>query len=226
MVPKTILPKDAKPTFKFEREAQSGGALRIAGLDEAGRGPLAGPVVAAAVIFSKYVRIPEINDSKLLPEPTREKLFTEIRKKAAAIGVGVVHSPVIDEINIYQATRRAMLKALKRLEPQPDFLLVDGPLKLDTIIGQRAVIKGDRLSVSIAAAAIIAKVTRDRMMLELHDEFPQYGFDKHKGYATRQHRDALCKYGPCRIHRQCFRGVQDPASLPLFPEMLDSGSLD
>lgn len=197
------------PSTRFEDEASALGASRIAGIDEAGRGPLAGPVVAAAVILEAADRIPEVNDSKLLDAKQRGDLYGKIHENAMGVGVGIISSSVIDRVNIYQATRLAMKKAVMELNPAPDYLLIDGNLCLDLSIPQRAIVKGDRLSFSIAAAGIIAKVTRDRLMMELHEQYPQYGFDKHKGYPTRAHRDSLLAYGPCPVHRVCFKGVRE-----------------
>ncbi|HMK34371.1 MAG TPA: ribonuclease HII [Desulfomonilaceae bacterium] len=206
------------PTYRFEEEAAGRGACRIAGVDEAGRGPLAGPVVAAAVVMRSQDVITEVNDSKLLTASVREKLFHQIMKRAGAVGVGIIPPQTIDEINVLQATRVAMLRAVEQIQPPPDYLLVDGTIKLDIQVPQQAIIKGDRLSFSIAAAGIVAKVTRDEIMRELHERFPLYGFDQHKGYATREHREALAKYGPCAVHRRCFRGVvnPEPDAYPLF----------
>jgi ribonuclease HII len=200
---------DAGPSAHFEEEAGALGAMRIAGIDEAGRGPLAGPVVAAAVVLGDSCRIGGLNDSKLLSAREREELFVQIREKAVAIGIGVVETDIIDEINILQATRLAMTRAVQEIVPQPDYLLIDGPIRLDSLIPQRPIIHGDRLSLSVAAAAIVAKVTRDRIMGLLHEQFPNYGFDRHKGYGTQLHRDAIRKYGPCPVHRVHFRGVKE-----------------
>jgi len=204
------------PTCRYEEQAASVGALRIAGIDEAGRGPLAGPVVAAAVVLPYAELIPNLDDSKLLPALQRYVLFHRIMEKAAATGVGVVPVETIDEINIFQATRLAMVMAVQSITPPPDYLLIDGPISLDLRISQRAIIKGDRLSVSVAAAAILAKVSRDRIMMDLHEQYPQYGFDSHKGYATRAHKEALSRYGPSPVHRKCFRGVREYLPPPLF----------
>jgi ribonuclease HII len=214
-LPRSQVIEDLVISFRFEEEAASLGAQRIAGIDEAGRGPLAGPVVAAAVIMRASDLIPEVNDSKLLTAAVREKLFAQIREKAVAVGVGIVSSEVIDEINIYQATRLAMRNAVMEIAPLPDYLLIDGPISLELDMPQRPIVKGDRQSFSVAAAAIIAKVTRDRIMLELHEQYPQYGFDRHKGYGTKTHKDAIAKHGPSPIHRMCFRGVKEP-EFPLF----------
>ncbi|MFH1114436.1 MAG: ribonuclease HII [Pseudomonadota bacterium] len=196
------------PSRQFEEEAEALGARRIAGIDEAGRGPLAGPVVAAAVVLSRDDIIPGLNDSKLLSEAARDKLFAAIQATSRAAGVGIVPPEVIDEINILEATRVAMTKAVREIDPAPDYLLIDGPLSLDLDIPQTGIIKGDRKSTSIAAASIVAKVTRDRIMKELHRRYPMYGFDRHKGYGTAAHRRALVEYGPCPAHRLCFKGVR------------------
>jgi ribonuclease HII len=193
----------------FEEDAVSQGAQRIAGLDEAGRGPLAGPVVAAAVLFSEAPWPSKLRDSKLLSHGVREKVYEQIVRTADGYGIGVVEARVIDRVNILQATRLAMVKAYEQLSPKPDFLLIDGPIKLDLAVKQLSVIKGDLYSVSIAAAGIIAKVTRDRLMMELHRQYPMYGFDQHKGYPTSSHRQALKKHGPSPVHRFCFKGVGD-----------------
>jgi ribonuclease HII len=179
----------------------------IAGVDEAGRGAWAGPVVAAAVIFDQDVVIPGVDDSKKLTPPKREKLFTEITKKCLSYGVGMVESDEIDRINILEATKKAMLMAVAQLSPQPDFLFIDGNAGIDSSIPQKAIIDGDALSHSIAAASIIAKVTRDRLMVELSCQFPFYGFEKHKGYGTKVHLTALREHGVLSIHRKSYRPV-------------------
>lgn len=190
-----------------EREVYRRGFRLISGIDEAGRGPLAGPVVAAAVILPKRVSLPGVTDSKCLTPAQREELDEKIRSRAAAIGIGVVDNLEIDRINILQATFRAMMAAIEQLPIQPDFLLIDGPYKLPLAIEQKGIPRGDSLSLSIASASIIAKVHRDRIMCECHEQFPQYGFDSHKGYATAQHCEALRKHGPCPLHRMTFRRV-------------------
>jgi ribonuclease HII len=210
-------PEMSRPTSRFEDEAAAEGASRIAGIDEAGRGPLAGPVVAAAVILPSYDLIPDLNDSKLLTPARREDLFCRIEAKAAAIGIAMADVGEIDEINIYQATRSAMCQAVSLISPLPDYLLIDGNIRLDLDLRQRSIVKGDRLSFSVAAAGIMAKVTRDRIMMELHEEFPEYGFDRHKGYATREHKQAILRYGPSPVHRRFFRGVRDELG-PLFSD--------
>lgn len=190
---------------KYEKEYYEKGYKTIAGIDEAGRGPLAGPVVAAAVILPKDCLIEGVNDSKKISEKKREKLYDEIIENALAYGVGIVDHTVIDEINILNATRRAMKIALENLEVKPEFILIDAEKKVDTNqIPYLPIIKGDALSISIGAASIIAKVTRDRIMREYDKIFPMYGFEKHKGYGTKAHVEAIKEYGPCMIHRKSF----------------------
>jgi ribonuclease HII len=213
-------PGKTHPSSRFEKQAQKLGARRVAGIDEAGRGPLAGPVVAAAVVLRNPDCLPHLNDSKLLPADARSKLFDEIVENAFAVGVGIIPPATIDRINILQATRLAMSRAVMEITPLPDYLLVDGTITLDLSIPQQAIIKGDRLSYSVAAAGIIAKVTRDRIMMELHEQFPQYGFARHKGYGTRAHKEAIIKHGASPVHRMCFRGVKEP-DLPLFCDSPD-----
>lgn len=176
----------------------------ICGIDEAGRGPLAGPVVAGAVILPKDCEILFLNDSKKLSEKKRETLFDEIREKAVAWSVGIVGPDVIDEINILQATYEAMRKAIAGLSVQPDILLNDAVTIPNVEINQIPIIKGDAKSLSIAAASILAKVTRDHMMMEYDTLFPEYGFAKHKGYGTAAHISVIKKIGPCPIHRRSF----------------------
>lgn len=196
------------PDYKYELQAQESGVNLVAGIDEAGRGPLAGPVVAAAVILGTNSAIQGLNDSKLLTPNQREKLFTEIKKEARAINVSIVTAETIDRINILQATKLAMSRAVQGLEPQPELLLIDGPINLHIKIPQIPIIKGDQLSLSIAAASVIAKVTRDRIMEELHNRFPQYRFDRNKGYGTKEHISAIRKHGPCIEHRKYFGVVK------------------
>lgn len=197
------------PSWEFEESALLGGATRIAGIDEAGRGPLAGPVVAAAVVLPFGSIIPGLTDSKQLTEADRERLFTVIHEVAIGTGIGIVSSRTIDKLNILQATRMAMAQAVRSLNPLPDYLLVDGPIHVDVPIRQHAVIKGDQRSFSVAAASVLAKVTRDRIMRNLGLRFPQYGFERHKGYGTREHRQAIARYGPTPEHRVTFRGVRE-----------------
>ncbi len=195
----------------FERALGSFGYQRLCGIDEAGRGPLAGPVVAAAVILPHPQSIAQsivgIRDSKQLSPLKRELLFDQIRKQAVAVGVGVVDNETIDEINILNATLLAMQRSLSALSVTPDYLLIDALTLSNINIPQKGIIDGDNLSVTIAAASIIAKVTRDRLMNQYHHEFPQYNFQAHKGYGTRLHFDMIKEYGPCRFHRKSFRGV-------------------
>ena len=177
----------------------------IAGIDEAGRGPLAGPVVCACVVMplDKEMMLEEINDSKKLSEKKREKLFDQILERAVAYSIVEVDEKTIDEINILNATKLGMKKALEGLSVKPDVVLIDA-VKIDTEIPQENIIKGDALSYNIASASILAKVHRDRLMVSLDQQYPQYGFAKHKGYGTRAHIEALKTYGKCEIHRDSF----------------------
>jgi len=192
--------------FLFEQRAKRNGYVTVCGLDEAGRGPLAGPVVAAAVVLKERKFRSRIDDSKRLSARQRETAFEEILKKAW-VGVGQVEIEVIDRVNIFQASRLAMEEALSKLPVEPDFLLIDGKVPLKTPHPREMIIHGDARSLSIACASIIAKVTRDRLMLEYDKQFPQYGFRYHKGYGTEKHLAALKRYGPSPIHRQSFRPV-------------------
>jgi len=194
------------PLF-FENRARSSGFTCIAGLDEAGRGPLAGPVVAAAVVLPPGLLIPGLTDSKQVPEQEREKLFSVICEQAVCYGIGIVDERTIDTVNILQATFLAMEKALRELSPQPDYLLLDALTLPHVRLPQTPLIKGDCRSHSIAAASILAKVTRDRLMTELHERFPLYNFKKHKGYGTREHLSLIRKHGPCEAHRRSFHPV-------------------
>ncbi|NLC68104.1 MAG: ribonuclease HII [Clostridiaceae bacterium] len=188
----------------FEREAYNSGARYIAGVDEAGRGPLAGPVVAAAVILPEGVFIKNLKDSKKLSPAQRDVLYEEIIKKAVSYGIGIVDEKCIDEINILKATKLAMEKAIKKLLPAPDIIFIDA-VSLDNInIKQKAIEKGDNLSISIAAASILAKVTRDRIIESKDSLYPVYGFARHKGYGTKEHIEAIKKYGACPVHRMSF----------------------
>ena len=188
----------------FERDCYSNGYSIIAGIDEAGRGPLAGPVVAAAVILRKDEVIPGVNDSKKLSEKKREYLYDEIKIRALSVGVGVVDEKVIDEINILNATYLAMKMAVENLTIKPDFILLDAVSLSDLNIPQRPIIKGDSLSLSIASASIIAKVERDRMICEYDKTYPLYGFSKHKGYGTKYHMEAIRNMGVLPVHRKSF----------------------
>jgi len=188
----------------YERQARVLGYTRIAGVDEVGRGPLAGPALVAAVILPPEADLPGIDDSKKLSPTQRLRLCHLIRCQAEAIGIGAASPKVIDRINIYQATLKAMYQAIARLDPPPDYLLIDA-LKLPRLnLPQQSIIKGDALSISIAAASIIAKVMRDQLMERLDKSYPQYGFAQHKGYGTLAHRQALAQYGPCPLHRSSF----------------------
>ncbi len=191
----------------FEAETYNAGYNLIAGIDEAGRGPLAGPVVASAVILPKGICIPSIDDSKKLLEKKREQLYDVILKEAVSIGIGIVDEKTIDEINILQASILAMKIAIGQLNIKPDFILSDAVSLPDMNIPQKAIIKGDSKSISIAAASIIAKVTRDRLMCEYHKKYPMYKFISNKGYGTAKHLEMLKRYGPCEIHRRTFKGV-------------------
>ena len=191
----------------LEEQLYERGLSLIAGVDEAGRGPLAGPVVAAAVILPREALISGLNDSKAIAPDRRSSLYERIVETAVAHGVGEASAEEIDRVNILQATYLAMRRAVKRLGVRPDRVLVDGPGVPGSPFPESAVIGGDAASMSIAAASILAKVTRDRRMAALHDEFPEYGFASHKGYGSADHRKALRAHGPCRIHRLSFRGV-------------------
>ena len=194
---------------RYERMAYQDGAEYVAGVDEAGRGCLAGPVVAAAVILPGEWTLPEINDSKQLTSSQRDKLFPLIREQAVSVGVGIIPATTIDQVNILQATYLAMEQAIAALDPTPQYLLLDAVTLKNVPIRQRGIKKGDSLSISIAAASIVAKVTRDRLMVEYGKQYPQYGFADHKGYGTKQHRHAIVTHGPCPIHRKTFRKVKE-----------------
>ena len=190
---------------EYERDLNTKGFKYIAGIDEVGRGPLAGPVVTAAVILKPNVLIEGVNDSKKVTEKNREKLFDIITNNCISYGIGMASEKKIDEINILNATKNAMLEALSNLEVVPEHILVDA-VKLDTAVPITPLIKGDAFSFSIAAASIVAKVTRDRLMCAYHEIYPEYGFNKNKGYGTKEHIEALKKYGPSPIHRLSFIG--------------------
>lgn len=194
------------PDYSYERKIWQIGKIS-AGVDEAGRGPLAGPVVAAAVILPEGCGIDGLNDSKKLSPQKRETLFHQIKSLAIAAGVGIVEPEEIDRINILRATLLAMEIAVKNLNPQPDYILIDGNIRTSLLIPQETVIKGDSRCCSIAAASIIAKVTRDSIMDDYHKIHPEYNFKSHKGYPTQEHLESLKKFGPCPIHRKTFNGV-------------------
>ncbi len=194
--------------YAYEYAARDEGAKYVAGVDEAGRGPLAGPVVVAAVILPFGLFLPGLNDSKKVAPKKRELLYDEILEKAAAVRVSIVDAATIDRVNIYQATMNGMYDAILHLDPKPDKVLIDAVELSKLPTPSLSIIKGDAKSASIAAASIIAKVTRDRMMLKYDALYPQYGFAQHKGYGTAQHIEALEKYGPCPIHRKSFEPVR------------------
>jgi ribonuclease HII len=196
----------------FEKRAQRRGFYCVAGLDEVGRGPLAGPVTAAAVILPSDASLPRVRDSKQLTAPLREILCQEITRRARDFSIASVDAAEIDVLNILQATFEAMLRALQGLRSTPDFLLIDGPYRLPIDIPQQGITRGDQRSLSIAAASILAKVHRDHFMCDQHRLYPAYGFHHNKGYGTREHLEALRRHGPCPIHRRTFRGVCQPES--------------
>jgi ribonuclease HII len=194
--------------YEYENELYSQGINYIAGVDEVGRGPLVGPVVAAAVILPKDFQLPGLTDSKKLSEKKRNIFFDILKDQALAIGIGIIDNNKIDEVNIYQATKLAMYQAINNLNIKPEHVLIDAmPLELD--IPTTSIIKGDAKSISIAAASVIAKVTRDQMMDELDNKYPNYGFNKHKGYPTKAHLEALSKYGVIKEYRTSYKPVSD-----------------
>jgi ribonuclease HII len=199
----------------IENEVYRAGFRLVAGVDEAGRGPLAGPVVAAAVIFPPGAVLPGVTDSKKLTESARERLIGTIRNSALSIGVGIVDHETIDRINILRAALLAMKRAVENGTKVPEYLLVDGIHSLDLAIPQRAVPKGDSRCLAVAAASIVAKVTRDGLMGEYHRQFPGYRFDRHKGYGTKEHLERIRKLGPCSIHRKTFKGVKELVAPPV-----------
>lgn len=190
--------------WQIEKEIFEQGYQLVCGVDEAGRGPLAGPVCAAAVILPPEIDIPGLDDSKKLSDKKRRELFPAIQEKAVAYAIAMADHSEIDEINILQATFLAMKRAVSQLSVKPDFALVDGNRETDFGVPVRTVIHGDSLSASIAAASILAKVTRDDLMLEMAKQYPQYSFEVHKGYGTKAHYAALTEHGPCPIHRMSF----------------------
>ena len=191
----------------YEKECYARGIKLIAGVDEVGRGPLAGPVVAAAVILPKACKIPGLNDSKKIPKSKHKEIYEAVLQNAIAIGIGVKDNHVIDQVNIYEATKLAMMEAIGQLEPQPQHLLIDA-MRLDLPIPQTSIIKGDANSLSIAAASIVAKVTRDQMMEEFDCEYPGYDFTQNAGYGTANHLAGLHKLGVTPIHRRSFEPVK------------------
>ena len=207
--------------WEFEREARAAGRLAIAGVDEVGRGPLFGPVVAAAVILPAGCALEGLTDSKQLSEESRARFDAVVRRVAVCWAIAEVDAATIDRINILQASRLAMRLAVERLEARPDFLLIDGNKRIEAGCGQRTIVKGDARSLSIAAASVVAKVYRDRLLDELHERFPGYGLGRNKGYPTAEHRAALERLGPTEMHRRSFRGVVEleatPPEASLFP---------
>ncbi|HFR3845838.1 TPA: ribonuclease HII [Streptococcus suis] len=191
----------------YEKALYENGVEFIAGIDEVGRGPLAGPVVAAAVILPKGCKIRYLNDSKKIPKSKHEAIYQEVMERAVAVGVGIKDAAVIDQVNIYEATKLAMLEALGQLSQEPEHLLIDA-MKLDTPLPQTSIIKGDANSLSIAAASIVAKVTRDKMMADYDKEFSGYGFAKNAGYGTSEHLKGLNKLGITPIHRKTFEPIK------------------
>ena len=193
--------------YEYEDKLYQEGYTYIAGVDEAGRGPLAGPVVAAAVILKKGAKLKYVNDSKQLSEKQREKALEEIKKHAVSISIAVSSVEEIDRINIYRATREAMHSAIDKLSIKPEFVLIDA-MPMEMAIPSLSIIKGDTLSISIAAASIVAKTTRDQYMIEMDKLFPEYQFKKHKGYGTKEHLDLLKLYGPTPIHRKSYEPIK------------------
>ena len=196
--------KQTNVSLEIERTLWQQGIEHVAGVDEAGRGPLAGPVVAAAVLFPKECMIERVDDSKKCTAKQREELFALIMEQALSIGIGIVDHDVIDRINILQATILAMRKSVENMKIQPEYTIIDGNSFAHETLRFRNIIGGDAKSFTIAAASIVAKVTRDRVMCELDIRFPHYGFARHKGYGTRQHIEAIRTYGLCEIHRKSF----------------------
>lgn len=210
--PKSTDTKKAKAEDKlfFEKELWGKGYKLVAGVDEVGRGPLAGPVVAACVIFPEDIDIPGIDDSKKLTSKKREELYKKIKESALDFGVGIVKEKEIDKLNILRASLKAMHKAVSGLKNTPHFILIDGNQKIpDLKLPQLPVVKGDSLSLSCAAASIIAKVERDNLMRKFHRKYPQFSFDRNKGYSSKVHLEALQKCGPCKIHRRSFKRVME-----------------
>ncbi|HET7874306.1 MAG TPA: ribonuclease HII [Methylomirabilota bacterium] len=199
--------------YRLERAAWRRGLIRVAGMDEAGRGPLAGPVVAAAVVLRPGGVIAGVDDSKRLDPEERGRLHDVIRREALAVGVGMADAATIDRVNILEATRRAMRQALAGLGVQPELVLTDWVRLEGLLCPQRNLVRGDQRSASVAAASIVAKVTRDRWMEEADGQFPAYGFGRHKGYSTPEHRAALLKHGPCALHRLSFAGLATQLAL-------------
>lgn len=194
--------------YEYELDLIKQGYQLIGGIDEVGRGPLVGPVVAACVVLPLNYKLPGLNDSKKLSEKKRELFYQIIKKDALGIGIGIIDEKIIDQVNIYEATKLAMKAAIKNSPIKIDYLLIDA-MKLDVDIPFQAIIKGDQKSLSIAAASVIAKVTRDQILIELDKKYPQYNFKNNKGYGTKKHLEALKEYGALKEHRVSFKPVQD-----------------
>jgi ribonuclease HII len=209
-----LFPEQIQSQLHFEDLARRQGYRAVAGIDEAGRGPLAGPVVAAAVILPENFELFGLNDSKQLSEKQRNRLYPLILERALAVGVGVSRADEIDRLNILQATLQGMSRAVQRLSVTPDYLLVDGITPVPIGIQQKTIKKGDCRSLSIAAASVIAKVVRDRIMVAYDRLFPEYGFAGHKGYGSQLHREAVARHGPCACHRRTFAGVREHCQSP------------
>ena len=200
--------KEEIDNYKYEHELWNEGIGLVAGVDEVGRGPLIGPVVAAAVILPHDFYLEGLTDSKKLSEKKRELFYQIIKEKAIAIGIGIIDEKRIDEINIYEATKEAMKDAIRKLEPRPEYILIDA-MPLDIGIPTKSIIKGDFLSVTISAASVIAKVTRDHMLYEMDKEYPMYDLKNNKGYGTKKHLEAIKQYGICKYHRLSYKPVYD-----------------
>lgn len=209
-----LFPTTEPSPMHFEEQALGRGYRMVAGIDEAGRGPLAGPVVAAAVVLPERFDLPGLTDSKKLSPKKREQLFPLIRKQAKGVGIGVVSAAAIDEKNILQATLAAMVQAVERLGSAPDFLLVDGITPVPLNLPQLTLKKGDSRSLSVAAASVVAKVVRDRIMSAYDRIYPGYGFARHKGYGSANHRKAIARLGPTPLHRCTFAGVREYVEAP------------
>jgi ribonuclease HII len=202
-----LFAEDSQDPWYFERRAHQRNFCRIAGVDEAGRGPLAGPVVAAAVVLPYEIDLPNVRDSKQLSPAQRQDCYEKICSVAIHIGVGEVSAAEIDRTNILAASLKAMHQAITQIDPLPDFLLIDGPWQVEIQLPQQTIKRGDQLSISVAAASIVAKVHRDAIMFAYHQRFPNYNFAQNKGYGTKEHRNALARFGSCPLHRKTFRGV-------------------
>ena len=195
--------------WAFEKALTEDGFTKVAGIDEAGRGPLAGPVVSAAVLLPHDFDAEGVIDSKKLTGRRRQQLYEHIYTHATAVGIGIVDALEIDRINILEATKLSMAMAVANLLPRPDILIIDGNFTIPSPLPQKPIVKGDGRSVSIAAASIVAKESRDVLMHRYHEDYPLFGFDRHKGYPTKAHKAAIAEHGPCLIHRRTFRGVSE-----------------